>query len=542
MASRGDGPSKPKRARLNKKGAYAESHERVTKDNLYMIIALWMQDFVKLLDSHEPVMDESVTDQPSCHNVGAVLVLPNDVILAADCSRDGVHAVARLLMKHSDKAEGCKVFVSRKPCPFCAKLLVQSKVKRVLFLPFQEPEYYPLDEADEAEAKKQTKQKKQTKKIKQAKPIKQTKQKKRTKPIKQTKQKKQTKPIKQTKQKKQTKRKKTDEEDEADNRMRQVDYIFTASAIAQTRFVFQVEGKVLDDASSKKDPRGEDKRRIENKKNELVKKYGFTKKWKNIVKKKLPWATFNADIDGQVQKYFNNAMKWMAQAMISSGKGPDYDFGLSELSSPAECKTIPDPEKGRELDDVFDPVKNPSHTKIAHHFITIARFLADRTDDPTTGVGAVIVSPKTMDILAFGWNGFPFKAYYGEFARASDKDPAKDKKYPYVIHAEQNAILLGNTKNFKDAILFLTNRTPCDECVPLIAMAGVKTVVTDEVERKEERKGKKLSYKLFGEKVKSGNFVWYKTQKQESPVGASQDKTKVQKNLVEKMDYNQRNI
>jgi deoxycytidylate deaminase len=95
---------------------YAKSYSRVSEHNLYMIIALWMENFV----------DQA---PEGYKKVGAVLVLPNDVIFAADCSRDGVHAVARLLMKHCDNAKGCKMFMSRKPCPFCAKLLVQSKVE-----------------------------------------------------------------------------------------------------------------------------------------------------------------------------------------------------------------------------------------------------------------------------------------------------------------------------------------------------------------------------------------------------------------------------
>ena len=67
--------------------SYAKSYLRVSKANVYMIIALCVEDFVD--DPPEP-----------CKKVGAVLVLNNDVVCAADCSRDGVHAVARLLMKH----------------------------------------------------------------------------------------------------------------------------------------------------------------------------------------------------------------------------------------------------------------------------------------------------------------------------------------------------------------------------------------------------------------------------------------------------------
>lgn len=93
-----------------------------------MVIAKHMEEFpVKLLDIGE------------YKRVGAVLVLPNDMIYAVDSSRNGVHGVARLLMAHQDNLKDCKVFVSRKPCSLCTKLLVQSKVKRVFYLPI-EPE------------------------------------------------------------------------------------------------------------------------------------------------------------------------------------------------------------------------------------------------------------------------------------------------------------------------------------------------------------------------------------------------------------------
>ena len=55
---------------------------------------------------------------------------------------------------------------------------------------------------------------------------------------------------------------------------------------------------------------------------------------------------------------------------------------------------------------------------------------------------------KEREIVALGWNGFPTKALYGEFPRASDKDKdVQQKKYPYIIHAEQNALLMRNTEN-----------------------------------------------------------------------------------------------
>ena len=79
-----------------------------------MVLALWMERF--------PVRDDDNQEADSYRKVGAVLVLPNDMLYAVDCSHDGVHGIARLLTKNYD--------VTRKPCSFC-KLLVQCKINRV---------------------------------------------------------------------------------------------------------------------------------------------------------------------------------------------------------------------------------------------------------------------------------------------------------------------------------------------------------------------------------------------------------------------------
>ncbi|CAB4017774.1 cytidine and dCMP deaminase domain-containing 1-like [Paramuricea clavata] len=323
----------------NSKESYADSYLRVSKDNLYMTIALWMEDFV---DAKAP---------EGYNKVGAVLVLPNDVVLAADCSRDDVHAVARLLMKHCDKAKGCKIFMSRKPCSFCAKLLVQSKVERVLFLPF-EPEYYRSPEAGDQK--------------------------------------------------------------------NEVDILFTASPIAQTIFVFHIDESVLHRAQ-KKTPTDEENN-VDKQKVKLIGKYSAFKlnsPWMKSVKEELPWKILDENITKKVCEDFQNSVDWIARVLVTPQSQSNFK----------PC-VIP------EVQPVFDPVNDKQAAEQAKHFITIARFLATRTDDPTTGVGAVIVSPE-MEILGLGWNGFPLKAQYGEFGRGSD-EPA-DKKYPYVIHAEQNA-------------------------------------------------------------------------------------------------------
>ena len=74
------------------KPIYTDREPRISKDNLSMVLALWMERF--------PVRDDENKADDSFRKVGAVLVLPNDMLYAVDCSRDGVHGIARLLTKH----------------------------------------------------------------------------------------------------------------------------------------------------------------------------------------------------------------------------------------------------------------------------------------------------------------------------------------------------------------------------------------------------------------------------------------------------------
>ena len=244
---------------------------------------------------------------------------------------------------------------------------------------------------------------------------------------------------------------------------------------------------------------------VSRKKNTLTYRYRALEKdsdWMKCIQVELPWPVLDEEMKKQVQEYFEKVIDWIARVLVLRGKGLDYGFKLCELSKGA-------------TDEDFDPVKNSTHKEQARHFMTIAHFLSQRTDDPKkTGVGVVIVSSTTpMEILAFGWNGFPLKAQYGEFARGSD-EPV-DKKYPYVIHAEQNALLFRNKKKIKGAILFVT-KTPCDECTPLIAMQGIKTVVVDEDVVSSAYKPQKkngLSYKKFLEKVTEDKPVCFHIEK-----------------------------
>ena len=73
------------------------------------------------------------------------------------------------------------------------------------------------------------------------------------------------------------------------------------------------------------------------------------------------------------------------------------------------------------------------------YFMMVAKLTAMRSKDPSTQVGACIVS-KDNRILSIGYNGTPNGYDDKIFPWAREGEPLKTK-YLYVCHAELNAIL-----------------------------------------------------------------------------------------------------
>ncbi len=110
------------------------------------------------------------------------------------------------------------------------------------------------------------------------------------------------------------------------------------------------------------------------------------------------------------------------------------------------------------------------------YFMGIAKLSALRSKDPRTQVGACIVSPDKR-IVGIGYNGMPFGCDDNEFPWETDGD-FLDTKYPYVVHAEANAIL-NSTKDLKDCSIYV-KVFPCHECAKLIIQSGIKKVYFEE--------------------------------------------------------------
>ncbi|EGD75584.1 deoxycytidylate deaminase [Salpingoeca rosetta] len=113
-------------------------------------------------------------------------------------------------------------------------------------------------------------------------------------------------------------------------------------------------------------------------------------------------------------------------------------------------------------------------SKEAWH-MAMAILASKRSKDPVTQVGCVIVDPKGI-VVSMGYNGFPIGCSDEELPWDKHADNPLETKFPYVCHAEMNAILNTNDQDVSGCILYAT-LFPCNECAKMIIQAGIKEVV-----------------------------------------------------------------
>ncbi len=117
-------------------------------------------------------------------------------------------------------------------------------------------------------------------------------------------------------------------------------------------------------------------------------------------------------------------------------------------------------------------MKRTDYISWDEYFMGVAKLAAHRSKDPSTQVGACIVSPENI-IISTGYNGMPKGCSDDEFPW--DRQGA-ETKYPYVVHAELNAILNANGRDLRDSRVYVA-LFPCNECAKAIIQSGVKEVV-----------------------------------------------------------------
>ena len=106
-------------------------------------------------------------------------------------------------------------------------------------------------------------------------------------------------------------------------------------------------------------------------------------------------------------------------------------------------------------------------------FMRIAHTIAMRSRDPSTKNGAVVVNENKV-VVGLGYNGFPRGVDDSQLPWEREGEFG-DTKYPYVVHAEENAIYNSNA-NTHGCILYCT-LFPCNECAKTIIQNGIIEVI-----------------------------------------------------------------
>lgn len=117
-------------------------------------------------------------------------------------------------------------------------------------------------------------------------------------------------------------------------------------------------------------------------------------------------------------------------------------------------------------------MKRDNYISWDEYFMGIALLAANRSKDPNTQVGACIVSQDNI-ILSTGYNGMPKGCSDDEFPWARE---GAETKYPYVVHAELNAILNSGGRNLDNSKIYVA-LFPCNECAKAIIQSGIKEVI-----------------------------------------------------------------
>ena len=119
-------------------------------------------------------------------------------------------------------------------------------------------------------------------------------------------------------------------------------------------------------------------------------------------------------------------------------------------------------------------MKRKDYLSWDEYFMGIALLSAGRSKDSNTQVGACIVNEHNK-IMSVGYNGFPAGCSDDEFPWEREGEPY-DTKYPYVCHAELNAILNNAGASLAGCRIYVA-LFPCNECAKAIIQSGIKEVV-----------------------------------------------------------------
>lgn len=106
-------------------------------------------------------------------------------------------------------------------------------------------------------------------------------------------------------------------------------------------------------------------------------------------------------------------------------------------------------------------------------FVRMAHVIADRSQDPSTQAGAVVVSENNI-VVGVGYNGWP-RGIKSEDLPWDREGDFENTKYAYVCHAEENAVY--NANNTTEGCKIYCTLFPCNECAKTLIQNGIKEVI-----------------------------------------------------------------
>jgi dCMP deaminase len=104
------------------------------------------------------------------------------------------------------------------------------------------------------------------------------------------------------------------------------------------------------------------------------------------------------------------------------------------------------------------------------YFLAMAHLASVRSHDEQTQVGCVIVNDKNH-IVSIGYNGFPAST------RDENLPRVRPGKYPFILHAEQNAIsnMIIKDNNLRAYV----TAYPCSTCSKLLWQNNIRELIVD---------------------------------------------------------------
>uniref|UniRef100_A0A8C2PF82 Deoxycytidylate deaminase n=1 Tax=Capra hircus TaxID=9925 RepID=A0A8C2PF82_CAPHI len=142
--------------------------------------------------------------------------------------------------------------------------------------------------------------------------------------------------------------------------------------------------------------------------------------------------------------------------------------------------------------------KRDDYLEWPEYFMAVAFLSAQRSKDPNSQVGACIVNAENK-IVGIGYNGMPNGCSDDLLPWRRTAENILDTKYPYVCHAELNAIMNKNSADVKGCTMYVA-LFPCNECAKLIIQAGIKEVIfmSDKYHDSNETTAARLMFEMAG--------------------------------------------